>query len=322
MVLSDRSIREAIEAGRIVIDPLGTDCIQPSSVDLHVDQYFRLFRNHTSKVIDVREDQEDLTELVDVGPEGPADPAPRRVHAGCDDRARGGPRGPRRAPRGEELARAARSAHPLDRGLRRRRLGRAPHPGALERREPSDHPVSGDEDRPDQLLPDDDAGRPPLRHERAQLEVPRAARADPEPLRGELPPPHLDRDGDAAHLWASASRSPASSIAGRRFWWLRRLLGTGAPAPGRWRGFRTTRRGRAGRGRRPAQAASRGPCRASRTSSPCGASRSCSLTIIEAYGALFSRSFHIPAHRHRRVASGSSRTSSPSRCSSASASSR
>ena len=71
MVLSDRSIREAIEQGRIVIDPLGVDCIQPSSVDLHVDQYFRLFKNHTSKVIDVREDQEDLTELVDVGSDGP-----------------------------------------------------------------------------------------------------------------------------------------------------------------------------------------------------------------------------------------------------------
>ncbi len=67
MVLSDRSIREALSAGRIKIDPMDESCIQPSSVDLHVDQYFRLFRNHTSRVIDVREDQEDLTELVDVG---------------------------------------------------------------------------------------------------------------------------------------------------------------------------------------------------------------------------------------------------------------
>ncbi len=67
MVLSDHSIREALASGRIGIDPLGEDCIQPSSVDLHVDQYFRLFRNHTSRVIDVREDQEDLTELVDIG---------------------------------------------------------------------------------------------------------------------------------------------------------------------------------------------------------------------------------------------------------------
>ena len=71
MVLSDRSIAQALDDGRIVIDPLGEDCIQPSSVDLHVDQYFRTFRNHTSRVIDVREDQEELTELVDVGPDTP-----------------------------------------------------------------------------------------------------------------------------------------------------------------------------------------------------------------------------------------------------------
>jgi dCTP deaminase len=67
MVLSDKTIREELDQGRIVIDPLGEDCIQPSSVDLHVDRYFRLFRNHSMRVIDVREDQEDLTELVDVG---------------------------------------------------------------------------------------------------------------------------------------------------------------------------------------------------------------------------------------------------------------
>jgi dCTP deaminase len=71
MVLSDRSIREALEQGRIIIDPLNDECIQPSSVDLHIDQYFRVFRNHTQRVIDVREDQEDLTELVDVGPSDP-----------------------------------------------------------------------------------------------------------------------------------------------------------------------------------------------------------------------------------------------------------
>ncbi len=67
MVLSDRSIMEAIHAGQIGIEPFDDSCVQPSSVDLHVDRYFRLFRNHTSRVIDVREDQEDLTELVDVG---------------------------------------------------------------------------------------------------------------------------------------------------------------------------------------------------------------------------------------------------------------
>jgi dCTP deaminase len=71
MVLSDRSIKEALASGRIVIDPLGDDSIQPSSVDLHIDQLFRVFRNHTQSVIDVRESQEDLTELIDVGPREP-----------------------------------------------------------------------------------------------------------------------------------------------------------------------------------------------------------------------------------------------------------
>ncbi|MGH9102637.1 MAG: dCTP deaminase [Acidimicrobiales bacterium] len=71
MILSDRSIAEEMAAGRIVIEPLAEGCIQPSSVDLHVDDLFRLFRNHTMAVIDVAEDQEELTELVQV-PEGQA----------------------------------------------------------------------------------------------------------------------------------------------------------------------------------------------------------------------------------------------------------
>jgi len=71
MVLSDRSIKEALAAGRIEIDPLGEDCIQPSSVDLHIDQFYRVFRNHSERVIDVKEAQEDLTELIDVGLDKP-----------------------------------------------------------------------------------------------------------------------------------------------------------------------------------------------------------------------------------------------------------
>jgi dCTP deaminase len=66
VILSDRSIREALAAGRIQIDPLGEGCVQPSSVDLHVDRYFRVFRNHTMGFIDVKQDLEELTELVEV----------------------------------------------------------------------------------------------------------------------------------------------------------------------------------------------------------------------------------------------------------------
>lgn len=69
MILSDRTIRDELATGRIVIDPLDPEDIQPSSVDLRLDRYFRVFRNHTSRVIDVREDQQGLTELVEIGRE-------------------------------------------------------------------------------------------------------------------------------------------------------------------------------------------------------------------------------------------------------------
>jgi dCTP deaminase len=67
VILSDRTIREELEKGRIVIDPLDESCIQPSSVDLHIDRFFRVFRNHTMGHIDVKQDLEDLTELVEIG---------------------------------------------------------------------------------------------------------------------------------------------------------------------------------------------------------------------------------------------------------------
>jgi dCTP deaminase len=67
VILSDRTIREELAAGRIVIDPLDEGDIQPSSVDLRIDRYFRVFRNHSMRVIDVKEDQEELTELVEIG---------------------------------------------------------------------------------------------------------------------------------------------------------------------------------------------------------------------------------------------------------------
>jgi dCTP deaminase len=67
MILSDRTIRAELDAGRIVIDPLDERCIQPSSVDLRLDRLFRVFLNHTMPVIDVKEDLEDLTRLVEIG---------------------------------------------------------------------------------------------------------------------------------------------------------------------------------------------------------------------------------------------------------------
>jgi dCTP deaminase len=71
VVLSDRDIRAEIEAGRIVIDPFMPEAVQPSSVDLHLDRRFRVFRNSRYPYIDVREDQPELTELVEIGGDEP-----------------------------------------------------------------------------------------------------------------------------------------------------------------------------------------------------------------------------------------------------------
>jgi dCTP deaminase len=71
MVLSDRTIREEVEAGRIVFDPYDPDLVQPSSVDMRVDRKFRVFHNARYPFIDVRQPMEELTELVEVSDEEP-----------------------------------------------------------------------------------------------------------------------------------------------------------------------------------------------------------------------------------------------------------
>ena len=70
-MLSDRSLREALEAGRIEVEPLGDNAIQPSSIDLRLASQFRIFRNHTRGIIDVKEDLSDLTEMVEMPGEEP-----------------------------------------------------------------------------------------------------------------------------------------------------------------------------------------------------------------------------------------------------------
>ena len=65
MILSDRTIKEAIEAGRIVVDPYDQSFVQPSSIDLRVDRFFRVFENHRYPYIDPKSPQEDLTTLIE-----------------------------------------------------------------------------------------------------------------------------------------------------------------------------------------------------------------------------------------------------------------
>ncbi len=71
MILSDRDIRAQIEAGRIEIDPFTPDAVQPSSVDLHLDRRFRVFRNNRYPYIDVRQEQPELTEMLEISGDEP-----------------------------------------------------------------------------------------------------------------------------------------------------------------------------------------------------------------------------------------------------------
>jgi dCTP deaminase len=69
VVLSDRTIERLIGEGRIGIDPYDPELLQPSSVDVRVDRFFRVFHNARYPYIDVKEPQEELTELVEIAGE-------------------------------------------------------------------------------------------------------------------------------------------------------------------------------------------------------------------------------------------------------------
>lgn len=68
MLLSDRDLRAAIESGRVKLDPYDPELVQPSSIDVRLDRYFRVFENHKYPHIDPAVEQPGLTRLVE--PEG------------------------------------------------------------------------------------------------------------------------------------------------------------------------------------------------------------------------------------------------------------
>lgn len=66
MLLSDRDITAELDSGRVVLDPYDPAMLQPSSIDVRLDRFFRLFDNHKYPVIDPAQDQPELTRLVEV----------------------------------------------------------------------------------------------------------------------------------------------------------------------------------------------------------------------------------------------------------------
>src|SRR5690242_9064022 len=68
VLLSDKDIRTEIDSGRVRVDPFEPSMVQPSSIDVRLDRYFRVFENHRYPHIDPAVEQPDLTRLVE--PEG------------------------------------------------------------------------------------------------------------------------------------------------------------------------------------------------------------------------------------------------------------
>jgi len=67
MVLSDRTIKDEMARGRIIIEPLIPGCIQPASVDLHLDKKLLVFKPERHPAyIDVRRSLDHLNEVVEL----------------------------------------------------------------------------------------------------------------------------------------------------------------------------------------------------------------------------------------------------------------
>jgi dCTP deaminase len=66
VLLSDRDIKAEIDGGRVRLEPYDEVMVQPSSIDVRLDKFFRLFDNHKYPFIDPAQDQPDLTRLIEV----------------------------------------------------------------------------------------------------------------------------------------------------------------------------------------------------------------------------------------------------------------
>jgi dCTP deaminase len=77
VLLSDRDLRKEVESGRLVLDPFDDVMVQPSSIDVRLDRFFRVFNNTRYTHIDPSMQQDDLTSLVE-----PADGEPFVLHPG------------------------------------------------------------------------------------------------------------------------------------------------------------------------------------------------------------------------------------------------
>ena len=188
MLLSDRDIRAELAAGRVVLDPYDPIMVQPSSVDVRIDKYFRVFENHRYPHIDPAIEQPDLTRLVE-----PAVDEPFILHPGefvlastyevitLPDDVAGRLEGK------SSLGRLGLLTHStagwIDPGFSGPR-----HPRAEQRRDAADQALARDEDRAAVPVPHLLAVGVPVRQFCLWLAISRTARANAIPVVAELSP--------------------------------------------------------------------------------------------------------------------------------------
>ncbi len=162
VLLSDRDIRAHLDDGRLGLDPFDPAMVQPSSVDVRLDRYFRLFDNHKYPFIDPAEDQPELTRLIEVEPDEPFILHPGEFALGSTFERVTLPDDVAARLEGKSSLGPTGAAHALDGRVHRPGLLGSRHPRALERRDAPHQAVAGHEDRAGLLLPPVVAGGEPL----------------------------------------------------------------------------------------------------------------------------------------------------------------
>lgn len=187
VLLSDKDIRAEIDAGRVRIDPFDPSMVQPSSIDVRLDRYFRVFENHRYPHIDPAVEQADLTRTVE--PDGdeafilhPGEfvlASTYEVISLPDDLAS--------RLEGKSSLGQARAGDAFDGRVHRPRVLRARDPGAVESRDAADQAVAGNEDRPAVHVPAEFSVGVPVRLGAVRVALPGAAWADGLAFVHELP---------------------------------------------------------------------------------------------------------------------------------------
>ena len=187
MLLSDRDIRAEIAAGRVAVEPFAEAMVQPSSLDVRLDKYFRVFENHRYPHIDPAEEQPDLTRMVEAATDEPFILHPGEFVLASTYEVVTLPDDVAGRLEGKSSLGRLGLLDPLHGRIHRPGFQRSRHPRAFQRGDTPHQTVAGHEDRSAVPVPVVLARRAPVRFREVRVPVPGATRSHPEPFAPEFP---------------------------------------------------------------------------------------------------------------------------------------